>query len=73
VDLLKAAGVDHVRLHDARHTAATLLRAQGVELRVIGEILGHTDSRTTARYAHQVDELTRDATERIGRALFPEQ
>jgi integrase len=73
VDLLKAAGVDHVRLHDARHTAATLLRAQGVELRVIGEILGHTDSRTTARYAHQVDELTRDATDRIGRALFPEQ
>jgi integrase len=72
VDLLKAAGVDHARLHDARHTAATLLKAQGVKLEVIGEILGHTDSRTTKRYAHKVDELTRDATDRIGRALFPE-
>lgn len=71
-DLLVAAGIPHVRLHDARHTAATLLRAQGVDLGVIQEILGHTDARTTKRYAHKVDELTRDATDRIGRALFPE-
>lgn len=71
-DLLEAAGVPHVRLHDARHTAATLLRAQGVDLAVIQEILGHTDARTTKRYAHRVDELAREATDRIGRALFPE-
>lgn len=70
--ILAAAGVGHVRLHDARHTAATLLRAQGVELTTIQEILGHTDARTTKRYAHAVSGLHRDATDRIGAALFGE-
>jgi len=41
--LLKAAGVRDARVHDARHTAATLLPAQGVDQRVVMEILGHSD------------------------------
>lgn len=69
-DILAAAGVRKVRLHDARHTAATLMKAQGVDLDVIGEVLGHTDSRTTRGYAQVVNELTRDATDRMGRLLF---
>src|SRR3954454_23733528 len=40
--LLKAAGVRDARLHDARHTAATLLLQQGVPARVVMEILGHS-------------------------------
>ncbi|MFG3639124.1 tyrosine-type recombinase/integrase [Micromonospora sp. NPDC047762] len=70
VDLLAAAGVKKVRLHDARHTAATLMVAQGVDLQVVKVILGHTDIRTTQGYAKVVDELTREATDRMGTLLM---
>ncbi|GAA3078510.1 tyrosine-type recombinase/integrase [Streptosporangium carneum] len=48
--LLKRAGVRDARLHDARHTAGTLLVEQGVHIRVVQEILGHARVTTTERY-----------------------
>ena len=68
--LLKTAGIRQVRVHDARHTAATLLLAQGVDQRVVMEILGHSQISMTSRYAHVVPQLMTDAAERIGRALW---
>lgn len=50
VDLLYAAGVSRVRLHDARHSAATTLVLLGVPLPIIAAILGHADISTTMRY-----------------------
>jgi integrase len=47
--LLKAAGIRQVRVHDARHTAATLLLAQGVDQRVVMEILGHSSLKEWGR------------------------
>ena len=47
--LLKAAAIRRVRVHDARHAAATLLLAQGVDQRVVMEILGHTQISMTSR------------------------
>lgn len=70
VDLLAEAGVKRVRLHDARGTAATLMIAQGVPIEVVQVVLGHTDLRTTQVYAKVVDELTRDATDRMGRLFW---
>jgi site-specific recombinase XerD len=70
--VLRLAGVRPGRLHDARHTAGTLLIEQGVHLRVVQEILGHTRITTTERYTHVASPQVRDATERIGRALFSE-
>lgn len=70
--LLKAAGVRRVRVHDARHTAATLLLAQGVDQRVVMEILGHSQISMTSRYAHVLPLVMADAAERIGRALWGE-
>ncbi len=68
--LLRAAGVRDARLHDARHTAATLLLSQGVQARVAMEILGHSQiSLTLGTYSHVVPELQQDAAERVGRAL----
>lgn len=49
---LDGAGLPQVRLHDARHTTGTLLRAAGVEPRVIQVILGHNTAAMTEHYSH---------------------
>lgn len=71
-ELLQRAGVRQVRLHDGRHTAATLLLEQGVHVRAIQRILGHSDVRTTEAYTHVGDQMTRDAARRMGAALWGE-
>jgi integrase len=69
--LLAAAGVRGARLHDARHTAATLLLQQGVPARVVMEILGHSQiTLTLGTYSHVVPELAEDAARRMGEALW---
>jgi integrase len=52
------------RLHDLRHTYASVLASAGLSLPVIGALLGHTQAQTTARYAHLFDDPLRAATER---------
>src|SRR3954451_8091903 len=67
--LLREAGLREVRLHDGRHTAATLLLSEGVHPRVVMEVLGHAQMRTTTdTYSHVMPALGRDATDRMGRA-----
>jgi integrase len=58
-DAVKAAGLRHIRLHDARHTAATAMHLQGVPVAVIAAWIGHKDASLTLRlYAHsQADAL----------------
>ena len=68
--LLKTAGIRDARLHDARHTAATLLLAQGVDQRVVMEILGHSQISMTTRYTHVLPQVMTDAADRIGQALW---
>ncbi len=68
--LLRDASVAHMRFHDLRHGAASLLAAQGVPARVAMELLGHADIRTTLNiYTHSSGSMTRDAVERVGAAL----
>ena len=64
--LCKAANLSGVRLHDLRHTYASVLASAGLSLPVIGALLGHTQPGTTARYAHLSDDPLRAATERVG-------
>jgi site-specific recombinase XerD len=71
-EVLKAAGVRYVRVHDGRHTAGTLLAEQGVHVRTIQQILGHTDVRTTQGYVHVGDAMVRDAAKQMGGALWDE-
>lgn len=68
--LLRRAGVHDGRLHDVRHTAGSLLAAQGVHIRVIQEILGHSRVTTTERYTVVRSPLVQDAGERLGTALW---
>ncbi len=61
-----AADLTNVRLHDLRHSFASILASGGLSLPVIGQLLGHSQPRTTARYAHLYDDVLRAATERVG-------
>jgi len=65
----EAAGIDRLRFHDLRHSAATLLLAQGVPQRVVMEQLGHTTLAMTQRYTHVVPQLMKDAAAAMDRAL----
>lgn len=63
-------GVRPVRLHDPRHTCASLLLAQGVPLRVVMEVLGHSQIAVTANtYTHVLPTLQREAADLMDRAL----
>ena len=52
----KAADLEGVRLHDLRHSYASVAVASGDSLYLIGKVLGHRQSRTTDRYAHLRDD-----------------
>jgi integrase len=59
-----------VRIHDLRHSYASVLVNLGLSLPVIGQLLGHTQAQTTHRYAHLRDDPLRDATERAGAVIM---
>lgn len=59
------AGLLDVRLHDLRHSFASFLVNQGVSLYVVQGLLGHTQARTTQRYAHLANDTLADAAEVI--------
>ena len=64
------AGLRRIRVHDTRHTCATLLRSHGVDLTVIQRILRHTQLSTTADiYVHIDDDDQRAALDTIAHAL----
>ena len=62
----RRAGLDDVRLHDLRHSFASVGVAGGDSLFIVGSILGHKRASTTERYAHLSDDPRRAAMERIG-------
>ncbi|MFE9931809.1 tyrosine-type recombinase/integrase [Streptomyces sp. NPDC005533] len=71
--LIGDAGVRDARLHDARHTAATVLMLLGVPDRVIDQIMGWeagTSSRMRARYLHVPDAMLKDVAQKIGEAIW---
>lgn len=62
----EVAGLDDVRIHDLRHSFASVGAASGQSLPVIGALLGHSQPATTARYAHLADDPLQVAAESIG-------
>jgi len=71
--LKEAAGVRDLWLHDLRHTFASYLVSSGQTLGVIGELLGHSSTATTARYAHLIDDARRAAVDQAGALITAAQ
>ena len=68
--LLGRAGVRDGRLHDARHTAATVLLVLGVPERAVMGIMGWSTTAMAARYQHVTDPIRRDVARRVGGLLW---
>jgi len=64
-----AAKLDDVRLHDLRHSFASVAASGGQSLVIIGKMLGHSQPATTARYAHLADEPVSTASDAVGRYI----
>ena len=58
-----------LRLHDLRHTAASLMINAGQNLYAVGKVLGHSTPQTTARYSHLAPEIQRAAIDALEGAL----
>lgn len=69
VRIRRRAGLDGVRLHDLRHSFASFLVNQGVSLYVVQGLLGHTQPRTTQRYAHLAQDTLLTAAEVVASVL----
>jgi integrase len=65
-EIRAGAKLDDVRLHDLRHSFASIGAASGMGLQIVGKLLGHRQASTTARYSHLGDDPLRSAADRIG-------
>ena len=66
-NILKGAGLKHIRLHDMRHTAASLMLQNGVDIKTVSEMLGHYDAGFTLRtYTHTTSRQQKQAADMMG-------
>jgi integrase len=67
--ICKEAGLDGLRIHDLRHSFASIGAGASMGLPIIGKLLGHSQAATTQRYAHLADDPMRAAVETIGETI----
>jgi site-specific recombinase XerD len=68
--LCKAAGLEGIRLHDLRHSFASIAVSRGATLPLIGALLGHSNPNTTNRYAHLYDNPQRAVAESVASVII---
>ena len=71
IGIQSEAKLPDVRIHDLRHTFASLLVSGGASLEMIGKLLGHTQMQTTQRYAHLMDSPLRDGVNAVASIFRP--
>jgi integrase len=69
VRIRASAGLEDVRIHDLRHSFASVGAASGDSMLIIGALLGHSSPKTTARYTHLSDYPLKSAADRIAEAI----
>jgi integrase len=67
--LRSLAGLPDVRLHDLRHSFASVGAASGISLNIIGGLLGHSQAQTTMRYAHLANDPLKAAANQIAGSI----
>lgn len=65
----KIADLDDVRLHDLRHTYASLAVSQNLSLPIVGALLGHKSAKSTERYAHLYSDVIAEAAMKTARQM----
>jgi integrase len=70
-NMQREADLPDVRIHDLRHTFASLLVSGGASLEMVGRLLGHTQMSTTQRYAHFMDSPLRAGVDAVAQAFRP--
>ncbi|NQX69645.1 site-specific integrase [Paenibacillus alba] len=69
-DFLKKHGLPKIRLHDLRHTFASVMYEAGVDLKAISEMMGHSDIGTTSRiYTHFFDDTHKEKLSVMSKVL----
>ena len=71
--LLRAANVRNARLHDARHTAATMLLVLKVPLRAVMDIMGWSEASMAQRYMHVPHEMVTAVADQVGGLMWPDE
>ena len=71
INVQKDAKLPDVRIHDLRHTFASLLVSGGASLEMIGKLLGHSQMQTTQRYAHLMDSPLRAGVDAVASMFRP--
>ena len=69
--ICRDAGLQDMRRHDLRHSFASILAGKNLSLPIIGKLMGHTQAKTTQRYAHLADDPLRKATAIVGKIVTP--
>ncbi len=64
-----AAGIENVRVHDLRHSFASVAASGGATLQIVGKLLGHTQIATTERYSHLAEDPIKQANEEVGQKI----
>lgn len=67
VDICESTGIKDITPHDLRHTAATRMVQEGIDLTTVQDILGHANLRVTQRYSHPVPERKKQAIEALNK------
>ena len=71
IQIQKQVKLPGVRIHDLRHTFASLLVSGGASLEMIGKLLGHSQMQTTQRYAHLMDSPLRAGVDAVASMFRP--
>jgi integrase len=72
--LLKKAGLPDIRFHDLRHTCATLLLRANVNVKIVSEMLGHSDIGVTLRiYSHVIPDMTAQVAQAMDGIFTPNE